>query len=579
MKNFHFNDISLRNKLLLVYFISVFIPIVATNIIFYYVTNENVKTQKIQDLSLTLEQMADEFRQGIDDAIGISTVLYTDNNLYTFLETRYESVTEFIRAYNADFRDIDKYVPIYSSIHSISVYTDNETVIFAGGVNPIDEQVKESYWYQNTNNLRKSYPVLTRTKGKSDKLDTFSVIRELDHYHHNSTQKILKIELGKELLTQTFNNITFPGDIYLVNEENVIEYTTDSSIPWGDRDYQFDSIVLPDNTVVLEKQYDLQYINQWKVIGVASENALVDEVRNSRNFIFYLALVNFVLPSLVIIYISSSIHRRLSRIVKHMRKVEDQNFAMIEGLDYRDEIGELTSAFNRMSQKIKELINDVFIVRIQKKDLELQRKQAQLSALQSQINPHFLFNVLETIRMRSILKNEDETANIIKNMAQLLRTSITWGKDMVTVKEEVDLIRSFLEIQEYRFDDKMQYLISVEEETYYYSIPNMSLIPFVENASIHGIEALKGKGKIEINIQRIDGKLQCTMKDTGTGMGEEQLDQILRSLEAGEVVGESIGIKNVYHRLKMHYGEQFQFQMESLPGEGTTVKILIPIQK
>lgn len=578
MKNFHFNDISLRNKLLLVYFISVFIPIVATNIIFYYVTNENVKTQKIQDLSLTLEQMADEFRQGIDDAIGISTVLYTDNNLYTFLETRYESVTEFIRAYNADFRDIDKYVPIYSSIHSISVYTDNETVIFAGGVNPIDEQVKESYWYQNTNNLRKSYPVLTRTKGKSDKLDTFSVIRELDHYHHNSTQKILKIELGKELLTQTFNNITFPGDIYLVNEENVIEYTTDSSIPWGDRDYQFDSIVLPDNTVVLEKQYDLQYINQWKVIGVASENALVDEVRNSRNFIFYLALVNFVLPSLVIIYISSSIHRRLSRIVKHMRKVEDQNFAMIEGLDYRDEIGELTSAFNRMSQKIKELINDVFIVRIQKKDLELQRKQAQLSALQSQINPHFLFNVLETIRMRSILKNEDETANIIKNMAQLLRTSITWGKDMVTVKEEVDLIRSFLEIQEYRFDDKMQYLISVEEETYYYSIPNMSLIPFVENASIHGIEALKGKGKIEINIQRIDGKLQCTMKDTGTGMGEEQLDQILRSLEAGEVVGESIGIKNVYHRLKMHYGEQFQFQMESLPGEGTTVKILIPIQ-
>lgn len=578
MKNFHFNDISLRNKLLLVYFISVFIPIVATNIIFYYVTNENVKTQKIQDLSLTLEQMADEFRQGIDDAIGISTVLYTDNNLYTFLETRYDSITEFIRAYNADFRDIDKYVPIYSSIHSISVYTDNETVIFAGGVYPIDEQVKESYWYQNTKNLRKSYPVLTRTKGKSDKLDTFSVIRELDHYHYNSTQKILKIELGKELLTQTFNNITFPGDIYLVNEDNVIEYTTDSSIPWEDRDYQFDSIVLPDNTVVLEKQYDLQYINQWKVIGVASENALVDEVRNSRNFIFYLALVNFVLPSLVIIYISSSIHRRLSRIVKHMRKVEDQNFAMIEGLDYRDEIGELTSAFNRMSQKIKELINDVFIVRIQKKDLELQRKQAQLSALQSQINPHFLFNVLETIRMRSILKNEDETANIIKNMTQLLRTSITWGKDMVTVKEEVDLIRSFLEIQEYRFDDKMQYQISVDEETYYYSIPNMSLIPFVENASIHGIEALKGKGKIEINIRRIDKKLQCTIKDSGTGMDEEQLGQILQSLKAGEVVGESIGIKNVYHRLKMHYGEQFHFQMVSSPGKGTTVEILIPIQ-
>src|SRR5699024_5968416 len=156
--------------------------------------------------------------------------------------------------------------------------------------------------------------------------------------------------------------------------------------------------------------------------------------------------------------------------------------------NFKDEIGELRSAFNRMYKKIKELINDVYISHIRKKDLELQRKQAQISALQSQINPHFLFNVLETIRMRSLLKKEDETAKIIQNMAKLLRTSITWGKDWVTVKEEVQLIQSFLEIQQYRFGDKLQYAFDVDESTFDYTIPNMLLIPFVENASIHGIE-------------------------------------------------------------------------------------------
>src|SRR5699024_7601457 len=104
----------------------------------------------------------------------------------------------------------------------------------------------------------------------------------------------------------------------------------------------------------------------------------------------------------------------------------------------------LTSEFNRMSTRIKGLINDVYITGIQKKDLELQQKKAQLSALQSQINPHFLFNVLETVRMRSYMKKEYETADIIQNMARLLRNSYMWNKDWVTVKEKVKLMKSFL---------------------------------------------------------------------------------------------------------------------------------------
>lgn len=576
MRYIHFNNVSIRNKLLLVYFVSVFIPIVVTNIIFYYVTTENVKTQKTHDLSLTVKQMSNEFQKGIDDAMGISYILYTDNKLYDFLEVQYETPADFVKAYNADFRDIKKYVSVYAPMNAINVYTDNQTVVQAGGIYPINEQVEASDWYKKTDPLRQLYPILTRIKRDSDGLYTLTIIRELNYYGQNNFQKILKIELDSSFINHMFNNITFPGDVYLVNDDGVIGYTTDKDIQWTEKDYQFDSISIPSDKVVLEEQ--LEHLDQWSVIGIVSENTLVDEVRDSGRFILYLAVANFVLPSILIIYLTSSLHNRLSRIVQHLRKVEVHNFDLIEGDNYLDEIGELTDAFNRMFKRIKKLINDVYVVGIQKKDEELQRKQAQLNALQTQINPHFLFNVLETIRMRSVLKKEHETADIIHNMSKFLRTSFTWGKDWVTVKEEAQLIHSFLEIQQYRYGHKLQYDIDVDSSVYEYVIPNMLLIPFVENATIHGVEPLKRNGRVEIKVKSDSSHLVCIIKDNGIGMDKEKLTQLCHSLEKGEIGGEHIGIKNVYHRLKLHYGDQCDFQIESSQGYGTLIKIKVPLQ-
>src|SRR5699024_10240774 len=196
---------------------------------------------------------------------------------------------------------------------------------------------------------------------------------------------------------------------------------------------------------------------------------------------------------------------------------------------YKDEIGVLTTEFNRMTKKIKDLINDVYIVKIKKKDLELQKKDSQLKALQSQINPHFLFNVLETIRMRSVLKSEDETAEIIRNMAQLLRNSVTWNKDFVTVKEEFQLIQAFLEIKKYRFADRIQYDIQLPEEAKNILIPNMTIIPFVEDASIHGIEPLKGVGTIYIKVEQNDEYMECTIEDNGVGIPESKYNEIVET--------------------------------------------------
>lgn len=576
MKGIHLNNISFRNKLLLIYMVSVFLPIILTNIIFYHVTSENVRNQKIHDNELAIRQVANSFQQGVDDAAGIASVLYSDALVFQLLDTDYQSPVEFILAYNENFRDINKYTRVYSSIRNINLYTDNPSVITAGGVFNINRGVESTHWYQTTNSTRENYPVVTRMQGTGSKLDQFVVIRALESTSHSKYENIIMVNLNKHFIEQAFFNETFEGKLYLLNEENVIEFTTDNRIPWQSEFVPFSRIHISKSDVVMEESYQAQYMDNWKVVGVIPEANLLTEVRKSIPSILYLGLWNYVIPTLFIIYIAGNLHFRLNTIVSKMRKVKNQKFELIPGKPYKDELGVLTSEFNRMSKKIKGLINDVYIARIQKKDLELQKKDAQLKALQSQINPHFLFNVLETVRMRSVLKAENETADIIRNMAQLLRNSITWDKDFISVKEEVQLIQAFLRIQKYRFDDKIYYDIQVTKAVENISIPNMTIIPFVENASIHGVEPLKGKGRISIDINQEGKYLYCIIKDNGVGIRESTYQKIIESFQEDEIAGENIGILNVYQRLKLYFKDQFELKIQTEKGKGTVVYLKMP---
>lgn len=558
------------------YVFSVFFPIVLTNIIFYNVTVDNVKEQKLHDSTLVLAQIKKEFLESIDDAVGVSASLYTNNLVNEFLEKEYQSPSEYIESYDTYFRGFNKYGPLSSSIKNIQFYTDNPTVFYSGGISLLSDYVQEAEWFKKFNEKGRSLPVIAKTSR-----DTFSIIRELNYFYvYNTTRKIVKIDLNLDTIDHIFTNVTFQGYVYLVNDKDIIEYSTDPNVNWKEHSIKIDAIPLPKGVQVLEETFnDVNYLNDWRVIGVLTDGALLDEVKDSRRFIIYLAFFNFIVPTLIIILISRSLHSRLIRIAKHMKRMENQRFDTIQGIEYKDEIGQMTSEFNRMSRKIKELINDVYVANIQKKDLELQKKQAQLSALQSQINPHFLFNALETIRMRSLMKQEQETAKIIQNMAKILRRSFTWGKDWVSVEEEMNLVTSFLEIQHYRFGDKLEYVIDVDPAVSKFTIPNMSILPFVENASIHGIEPKKEQGLVHIEVKQNGQYVQFCIADNGPGIPPDKLQAMLESLQKEEAIGENVGVKNVYYRLKMYYGNQFTFNIESKPDAGTKVCIQLPYKQ
>ncbi|MBT2763675.1 sensor histidine kinase [Paenibacillus sp. ISL-20] len=574
------NNVRLRDKMLLMYFLAVFLPILVTNLIFYNVTSGSVREQRIQDITVALEQMKNEFRREVEDALEISSVFYTDIQLNEIVETVYDHPADYIEAYDTYLRRIlNSGSAVYNSVSEITVYVDNPTLLYSGGINYIDDQVKEEAWYKAIAGKNVTQPIVMRT-GKNGQLDSFSIIRSMNYFSsQNDHAKYLKIDMRMPSIRQIMSNLNVQGKVYLLSGAGNIEYTTDPKVDVMQGSVPYSSVVHGDNFLEFHTDtFTTNNLNSWTVMAVTPEDVVLRDVHQSLRFVVVLTCLNFLLPTLVIVWISRSLNVRLVRILKHMKKVKNQHYDTIQEAEARDEIGQLTGEFNRMTLQLKSLINDVYVADIQKKNLELQRRHAQLNALQSQINPHFLFNALETIRMRSLMKDEDETARIIHNMAKIFRNSLVWKKDMVTLKEEVEFIHCFLEIQKYRFGDKIDYSVHAPAEEGHLQIPKMAIVTFVENASIHGIEPLKHGGRIEVHIAREGQALICNIQDNGAGMSAEQVEHIYRYLDTEDEMGERIGIQNVIYRLKLYYGSRFQFEIDSSSGQGTRVRLSIPIE-
>ncbi|MFT9368042.1 MAG: sensor histidine kinase [Paenibacillus polymyxa] len=578
------DHIRLRDKMLLLYFLCVFTPIVLTNLIFYHVTSQNVKEQRIQDITRALEQIKIEFHREFEDAMEISSIFYTDYRLNEVLEETYPHPADYIAVYDSYLRRIlnNTYSPVYQSVGGITIYTDNSTLLNSGGISFIDERVKSFPWYTQIPPERQSKPIFVRTDDSTDEqTHPFSLIRRMNYFYSPSgREKILKIELRMSSIREIFNNLNLQGSLFLLNERGEIEYTNDPKVDINHKSVAYSTLKLPENTMEFKTSYVLtNNLNGWSIVAAVSRDEVLYEMQEPRNFALLLTCVNMLLPTLIIIWITRSLNVRLHRILKHVKKVKNQHFELIPGMESSDEIGQLTGEFNRMTLRIKRLINDVYMADIQRKNLEIQRRHAQLNALHSQINPHFLFNALETIRMRSLMKHEDETARIIHNMARIFRNSLVWNKDRVTLRDELELIRCFLEVQQYRFGERIQYDVQARSEDLDNLIPKMVVLTLVENASIHGIEPLKHGGRIEILFEHEEGRLILTVRDDGVGMSVEQVQRLYGYMQRQEEMGERIGLQNVIYRLKLYYGKRFELAIRSAPGEGTEIRIMIPADR
>lgn len=309
----------------------------------------------------------------------------------------------------------------------------------------------------------------------------------------------------------------------------------------------------------------------WKLIGVSPERGIA--LNNLKTKLFIVFIVAFVLYILALInsYISTRITVPIQKLEKSVNALEagDLNAEIHIGGSY--EIQHLGRSIRDMAERIQTLMKDIVA------EHESKRK-SEFDTLQSQINPHFLYNTLDIIVWMIENEQKDEAVKVVTALARFFRISLSKGKSIIPVRDELEHVRNYLMIQQKRFKNKFTYEIDAEPETLELCSLKLMLQPLVENSIYHGMEfKMDGDGEILIQVRRREDGLWFTVGDNGLGMTEEQVESLLTGEAAVHSSrGSGIGVKNVNERIRLYFGEDYGLSIDSEPDEGTTVTIHLP---
>ena len=325
------------------------------------------------------------------------------------------------------------------------------------------------------------------------------------------------------------------------------------------------------------------YGQEYQVYVLKKRDDFKNNLIKMLPLVITMLLFSVLIPWLVMNLVEGSIVERVQKLERAFKKTDSDYLMPIEYEESKDEIGSLMLNYNRMTERMNELIQTIYKDKMKEQDMNLAKKNAELLALHSQINPHFLFNALESIRMHSIIKEEYETADMVQRLAVMQRQYVDWSKDNVEIVQEMDFVGAYLELQKYRFGDRLSYELDVAEDCANYLIPKLTIVTFVENACIHGIESKANPGWVVVRVAKEMKMLCIEIEDTGGGIDEEHLKRIRKEMNEACIesiqTSKSVGIQNACLRIMMATNNQAEFTIESESGVGTIIQILIPLEK
>lgn len=322
----------------------------------------------------------------------------------------------------------------------------------------------------------------------------------------------------------------------------------------------------------------------WKVITSIPVSELTSETVAVRSVIWITTIIAVILSVAVAIVLSYAITKPLRRMASLMKRVQEGNFQVKFPVKYRDEVGLLGSQFNRMTVRLEQLIQDIY-------EMETKKNKAELQALQNQINPHFMYNTLESIRMSAEVNDDSSTADMIATLGKLLRYSISDLDGYTVLRDELQHVQHYVELLNYRYPDRFVLQCEVEQELLNRPVIKLMLQPVVENAIYHGLDERKSRMFISIRTVVSQHVVAIRIADNGIGIEPDRLAQLNEGLgnprrfgvapgpEGEGAKSGGIGLKNVNERIKLQYGPQYGLSVSSVPEEGTEVEILLPVER
>ena len=312
--------------------------------------------------------------------------------------------------------------------------------------------------------------------------------------------------------------------------------------------------------------------NGWYMVLAIPRDYYMRDISKLKNVIIPITLTTAFLTALLSILVSRGITSPIRFLSGAMENFGQGNFDINCQVDSEDEIGRLSHTFNQMVMDMNSLVNTVY-------EQKVMKQEAQMKSLQMQINPHFLYNTLDTINWMARIRHVDEIGDMVAALSNMMRYSLE-KKSFVRLGEEVKSLKDYIAIQNYRYRDKMVAEIEIDESLMSLYIPRLLIQPILENAIVHGIEEKLDKGHILVAARREDEDLYIQIMDDGVGMTEETMSHILREDYSIKKSGHtSIGVVNVNRRIQMIYGKDYGLLVQSVLGAGTKITIHIPARE
>ena len=558
------------------YVFCVIFPLVITDaILFRFVFDAEISNQSY-DRDIAIEGYFNYLENLNSYDSSVASAIDLNKNLNSFINTRYSDPYEF---YDALTNTVTySYFTTLTDLKwdRIVIYSDNRTMLSGNYFHNLSEAQGEVWYRRFINSGRNeavyAYYDMDPINATADR-NRFVYVRRMLNTK-SDVEKIITIEHKLSRIQSEIQDIPVNCSMYLCCDDYVIYSNREINV-----DYQSlvnRSLIEPYKTV---KEVEIGGTT-FKVYAFSDEVTITTIIGNNWPIVVAILFFTLLIPIVTMKLLERSITERITILGKAFGEGSNDYFQPIKEIKGSDEISDLMHNYNRIVEINNELTNTIYKDKLREQESDLARKNAELLALQSQINPHFLFNALESIRMHSVLKGETETAEMVQKLAVMERQNVEWHDDSVTIEEEEGFIDAYLQLQSYRFGERISFNIDISEDCKKILIPKLTLVTFVENACVHGIESKSAQGWIFVRVYKEDNNLVIEVEDTGDGMEEADVEALQEKINNVTIdmvrAAKHVGILNACLRIKMMFKDQVKFTIESEKGIGMSVIITIP---
>lgn len=569
------NDLPIRSKFILLFLLGVLLPIAI--LLSYVLTNVagEIRAREMLGARQSLERVFSTMNKDFTGVVSLGNAVSSDTDLARVLAHTYTSPLSYYSVYYTEIRrTLSRYSLAYAQqVTGLSIYTDNPTISDGGSCQQITQEVRAQEWFPETLPAEARLRVYLRQQVGQTGILQLCLTRTL----HQSAKytELLRIDLNMEPIYRLVEDESSFLSVYLVAPDG-----TAVCYPGSMQDNHItDRSVRPPASCDLSVAFgERTAMRGWSLMAEINDGPMNQRINEAMWIGTVLGALCSLFAGAMALLFSHSIVHRSKRLLRHMDSMTADDFSPIAHDPGRDEIGELTVHFNAMGTRLKQLINDLYVLRIRQKSMELENVRAELKYLQAQVDPHFLFNTLNAILVLSVRNGHQEEAEIIRALSKILRRMVDTSRDVVPLAEEMEFVHMVLKLEQFRFGDKLRYTFDVSEEAQARTVPVMSVQGLVENACKHGIQGLSGKGVIRVAAWvDVGGALLVEVSDDGVGIAPERMSALQRQIVSPEDIPDSVGLQNIYRRLSLHYGQAVSLTLRDAKGRGTVVTIRIPL--